>query len=124
MADFGTDLSAYPDLSWTLKSGLDNLAEAAVRCLSTSPGALFYAPEYRLDLKKFLNESITPEVLFEMETLASNALEADPRILSAEVRASQPERNQVQLDIALQTEAGPFALVLRVTQISVEVLRA
>mgnify|MGYP000327269352 CR=1 FL=1 len=124
MADFGTDLSAYPDLSWTLKSGLDNLAEAAVRCLSTPPGALFYAPGYRLDLKKFLNESITPEVLFEMETLASNALEADPRILSAEVRASQPERNLVQLDITLQTEAGPFALVLRVTQVSVEVLRA
>jgi phage baseplate assembly protein W len=124
MADFGTDLSAFPDLSWTLKSGLDNLAEAAVRCLTTAPGALFYAPEYRLDLRRFLNESVTAETLFEIETLASNALEADPRILEAQVTARQPERNLLELDIALDTAQGPFELVLRISQVSVEVLRA
>lgn len=124
MADFGTDLSALPDLSWTLKSGLDNLAEAAVRCLITPPGSLFYAPEYRFDLKQFLNREITPEALFELEVRAANALEADPRILAAEVRAHQPQRNQLELAIELQTEAGPFALVLRVSELSLEVLRA
>ncbi|MCL6529709.1 MAG: hypothetical protein K6T70_06270 [Meiothermus ruber] len=124
MADFGTDLSALPDLSWTLITGLDNLAEAAVRCLITPPGSLFYAPEYRFDLKQFLNREITPEALFELEVRAVNALEADPRILAAEVRARQPQRNQLDLEIELQTEAGPFALVVRVSDVSVEVLRA
>lgn len=124
MADFGTDLSVFPDLSWTLKSGLDNLAEAAARCLITAPGSLFYAPEYRLDLKQFLNREITPETLFEIEVLATNALETDPRILSAEVTASQPQWNQLDLDIVLQTEQGPFSLVVRISDLSVEVLRA
>ncbi|ADH63803.1 hypothetical protein Mesil_1928 [Allomeiothermus silvanus DSM 9946] len=124
MDDFGTDLSVFPDLSWTLKSGYDNLAEAAVRCLMTAPGALFYAPEYRLDLRRFLNEAITPEALLEVETLATNALEADPRIVSAEVRASCPGPGVLNLELLLTTERGPFALVLRIDQVTVEVLRA
>lgn len=125
MADFGTDLSALPDLSFDLKSGRDNLAEALARRLITPPGGLFYDPTYGLDLREYLNDAITDEVRYEIETLVAAECEKDERILAAEatlIDTGTPR--MLQLAIALETAEGPFRLILVVDAVSVEVLRA
>lgn len=125
MADFGTDLSALPDLSFGLKSGRDNLAEAIARRLITPLGGLFYDPSYGLDLRQYLNEAITDEVRYEIETLVAAECEKDERVLSAEATLIDTDLlRTLQLVIALETAEGPFRLILAVNAVSVEVLRA
>ncbi|AZF88274.1 hypothetical protein [Meiothermus phage MMP17] len=125
MADFGTDLSALPDLSFDLKSGRDNLAEALARRLITPPGGLFYDPTYGLNLREYLNDAITDEVRYEIETLVAAECEKDERILAAEATLMDTGMPRtVQLAIALETAEGPFRLILVVDAVSVEVLRA
>jgi phage baseplate assembly protein W len=125
MADFGIDLSALPDLSFGLKSGRENLAEAIARRLITPLGSLFYDPNYGLDLRQYLNEALTDEVRYEIETLAATECEKDERVLAAEVKlidTSTPRT--LQLAISLETAEGPFRLILAINAVTVEVLRA
>lgn len=125
MATLGTDLSAIPDLSWSLKSGLDNLAEAIARRFITPLGGLFYDPSYGLDLRQYLNEALTDEVRYEIETLVAAECEKDERILAAEATLMDTGMPRtVQLAISLETAEGPFRLILIVNAVNVEVLRA
>lgn len=126
MADFGTDLSALPDLSWTLKSGQVNLAEAIARRLITPPGGLFYDPTYGLDLRQYIGEALTDEVRYEIETLVAAECEKDERILSAvaTIIEAPPQLRSIQIELALETADGPYRLILSISNVTVEVLRA
>ena len=124
MADFGTDISSLPDLDFRLQSGHRNLAEAIARRLMTPRGGLFYDPTYGLDLRQYLNEAATEEVLYEIETLVAAECEKDPRILEATVKAGVTRPRTLTLNIELLTDSGPFKLVLAVNDVRVEVLYA
>lgn len=124
MADFGVDISALPDLDFRLKSGLPNLAEAIARRYITPRGALWYAPGYGLDLRRYLNEAMTPELLEEMRILVEQEAEKDPRVLLAEARVALEPGHRVRVALRLETDEGPFDLVLSVDRVSVEVLNA
>lgn len=122
--DLGTDLSALPDLSFSLKSGRANLVEALARRLMTPRGGLFYDLNYGFDLRAYLQEDINPQTVFELESLVAVELQKDQRVLAAEVTVSQPEHNALRLDALIQLADGPFRLILRATDVSVEVLYA
>lgn len=122
--DLGTDLSALPDLSFSLKSGRANLVEALARRLMTPRGGLFYDLNYGFDLRAYLQEDINPQTVFELESLVAVELQKDQRVLAAEVTVSQPEHNALRLDALIQLADGPFRLILRATDVSVEVLHA
>lgn len=122
--DLGTDLSALPDLSFSLKSGRANLVEALARRLMTPRGGLFYDLNYGFDLRAYLQEDINPQTVFELESLVAVELQKDQRVLAAEVTVSQPEHNALRLDALIQLADGPFRLILRATDGSVEVLYA
>ncbi len=122
--DLGTDLSALPDLSFSLKSGRANLVEALARRLMTPRGGLFYDLSYGFDLRAYLQEDINPQTVFELESLVAVELQKDQRVLAAEVAVSQPEHNALRLDALIQLADGPFRLILRATDVSVEVLYA
>lgn len=124
MADLGTDISSLPDLDFRIQSGYRNLAEAIARRLMTPRGGLFYDPTYGLDLRQYLNEAATDEVLYEIETLVAAECEKDPRILEAAVKASVTRPRTLTLNIELLTDSGPFKLVLAVNDVRVEVLYA
>lgn len=126
MADFGTDLSALPDLNFSIKSGNDNLAEAIARRLVTPRGGLFYDSSYGLDLRQYLNEALTDEVRYEIETLVAAECEKDERILSAMATLvdGSPQTREVQIAIELETSDAYFRLIVRISDLSVEVLRA
>ncbi|MCS7069103.1 MAG: hypothetical protein N2313_04600 [Meiothermus ruber] len=126
MADFGTDLSALPDLNFSVKSGTANLAEAVARRLITPRGRLFYDLSYGLDLRQYLNEALTDEVRYEIETLVAAECEKDERVLSASATLidAPPQARALQIAIDLETSDGPFRLIVEIDNIAVEVLRA
>jgi len=126
MADFGTDLSALPDLSWTIKGGKNNLAEAIARRLITPLGGLFYDPTYGLDLRQYIGETLTDEVHYEIETLVAAECEKDERILSAvaTIIEASPQLRSIQIELALETADEPYRLILSISDVKVEVLRA
>jgi len=125
MADFGTDITALPDLALNQTvSGFRNLAEALARRLVTPRGALWYAPTYGLDLRQYLNEAVTPELLEEMRILVEQECEKDPRVLFASATVEHRWPHEVVVRVRGETDEGPFELVARVDRVSVEVLNA
>jgi phage baseplate assembly protein W len=123
MSDFGRDFSALPDQAFSLQEGLPNLAEAIARRLMTPRGGLFYDPSYGLDVRQYLNEANTVAVRFELASLVEAECEKDPRVLAATVEVETLDTRSVRLRAALTTAEGPFPLVIRADELTVEVLR-
>ncbi len=124
MTDFGNDLSALPGLTFRQQSGLPNLGEAIARRLMTPRGGLFYDAAYGLDLRRYLNAVNNEATRFEIETLTAAQCELDERVYSADVTLLTLDLRSARLQIDLHTRTGPFRLVLAVSQLTVEVLRA
>lgn len=126
MSEFGTDISAVEDLGakFRLKSGKANYVEAIARRLSTPRGGLFYAPGYGYDVREFLNETDSSEARFSLEVNAAAECENDPRTLAAEAEVLEVSRSNFKLKLGLVTAEGPFVLILKVDQLTVEVLNA
>lgn len=122
MTDFGTDITE--ELTWRPVSGLENLARAIARRYITPRGALWYAPGYGLDLRRYLNEAMTPELLEEMRILVEQEAEKDPRVRFAEASVAPEPDHRVRVALRLETDQGPFDLILSVDRVSVEVLNA
>lgn len=122
MDDFGTDLSLDPDLSFDFVSGYDNLLEALMRRLTTPEGSLFYDADYGLDIREWLNEAVTDEVIEELRQAIVEQLESDSRVLTAEVAVKQQESRYLLIGAIVETTNGPFELVLAADQVKVEVL--
>jgi len=124
MADFGTDLTALPELRFQLKDGLANLGEALARRLLTPRGGLFYDLTYGLDLRRYLNEVLDEATEYEMRVLVEQELEKDPRVYRATVEAVAKDLKRIYLNALVETAQGPFRLTVAVSDVSVEVLRA
>jgi phage baseplate assembly protein W len=124
MTDFGTDLTALPELRFRLEEGLANLGEALVRRLITPRGGLFYDPTYGWDLRRYINEVLDEATEYEMKVLVEQELEKDPRVYRATVESVAKDLRRIHLDVLVETAAGPFRLTLTVSDVSVEVLRA
>jgi phage baseplate assembly protein W len=114
-----------PDLGdrFVLKSGNANLAEAIARRLMTPRGGLFYDQTYGIDLRAFLNEAITDARLRQIESEAAAEATKDPRVEGATATAALVN-DRLTLSLELETGAGPFPLVLAVSDLTVEILRA
>ncbi|WP_337869853.1 hypothetical protein [Meiothermus sp.] len=121
MVDLGTD---YSLIERRRKSGLDNLIGAIIRQLQTPLGGLFYDPGYGFDVRETVQAPWNAQTKYELETFVQAAVERDPRVLEAEVEAEQRDLERIHITIRGQTAVGPFALVIAVTGLSVEVLRA
>jgi hypothetical protein len=125
MPDFGTDLSALPDLdpTFTTRSGSSVLAEAVARRLQTPRGGLFYAPEYGLDVREALNEAWDPRALERWRAAIERECEADERVERASASlAFDPRQQTLRLSIQIDAAHGQFQLVLAITALSVDLL--
>jgi phage baseplate assembly protein W len=121
MVDLGID---YSLIERRRKSGLENLLGALVRRLQTPRGGLFYDPAYGFDLREMVQAPWNAQTQYELETFVQAAVEQDPRVAEVEVEAEQMDLNRVRVSVRGLTAQGPFALVLAVSGVSVEVLRA
>lgn len=120
----GRDIGAYPDLDWRVREGVENLREGLLRRLTTPRGSLWYAPNYGLDLRVYLNETITPETLEEIRILVEQECEKDPRVLLASAQVGIAPGHQLVVKVVAETDDAPVELVVSVDRLNVEVLNA
>ncbi len=125
--DYGTDVSALPDLdpSFAPRTGRAMVGEAVARRYSTPRGSLPSDSDYGLDLREFVHEQLTTATATRLKASIEAEAEKDERVLSASAVTTFVEStNTLTVEITLQLADGPFKLVLTVTAVSVEVLRA
>lgn len=123
--DFGTDVSTFPDLDFIPISGQAAVGEAVARRLMTPRGSLPFLPNYGTDIRNRLNDTITPEQLASLRSSIEAEAEKDERVERAEATVTYLDASHTLLiALKLTTGTGPFDLVLRVSQLSVELLAA
>jgi phage baseplate assembly protein W len=121
----GSDVLVFPGLdeTFTLVSDSRVLTEALARRLCTPRGTLPFHPDYGLDLRQYLNQSMTADALYRLKTAAERECEQDERVGSADaVVTYTPSSSSLKVSLTINTAAGPFRLVLSVTQVSVDLL--
>ncbi|GGR00336.1 hypothetical protein [Deinococcus ruber] len=106
---FGTDFQA--PLTGALLSGPALLARDLGRLLRTRRGALFYDPDYGSYLPEYLGEGFLDGGA-EAAAICELDLEEDPRVLSATVTVTAADLRSITLRADLETQAGPFALIV------------
>lgn len=124
MDGFGIDISATPDLNFNYKSGLANLRERLLRRLTTPRGSLHYDPDYGMDIRLLLNESLSPEVQYEYAVLIAVELEKDEAVFDATVDFFVVDQVTLRIKSAVQTTDGIVNFILDLDQVNYEVLRA
>lgn len=124
---YGSDISAVSDInpSMVLRSGPQVLADAIGRRLITPRGGLFYDPDYGLDVRAWLNESITESSGVELGSAIAAECEKDERIESARATVDfNLLEGRIRIAVELTTAEGPYRLVLSVSDVSVDILEA
>ncbi|MDX2122963.1 MAG: hypothetical protein SF070_18125 [Gemmatimonadota bacterium] len=121
MPDFGTDFNFAKGRR---VQGFDCLRDDLFWRFQTPLGGLFYAPEYGVDIREYVQGAWDADLKFELETVAKDQAERDPRVLQAAAEASQVSLERLRLRLDLQTADGPFALVLEASNLEVSVLYA
>jgi phage baseplate assembly protein W len=125
--DLGTDLAILPDLGkrWNLVSGQANVAQWCVLCLSSDLGSLAYDPAWGFNLLRQLNGTFSRTALSQLQSNVVAALMRNDRIQSCQAQiVPNAGDNSIVATIILETADGPFQLVLRVSQLSVDILNA
>lgn len=125
--DFGTDVDCVDDLdpAFGLVSGTKAVAQALLRRLSTPRGGLFYDPTYGYDLTAFCNADLTDAELFAIGAAIEGECARDERVSRARAAVSFDAAAQtLRIAIDVTSAQGPFALVLAVSAVSVELLEA
>lgn len=122
-ADFGTELSCVRDIdqNGSVVTGPRVVAEALARRLSTPRGRVIDDPNFGFDLTQFINDDTTKSGLVAMQSGASAECLKDERVLQAVTTASLLN-GVLTVRVNFTTAAGPFSLVLAVSQTSVAVL--
>lgn len=105
-------------------SGLRNLIEALSRRLSTAKGSLFYDPEYGEDLRLYLNQEMTADVLDAIKVAIEQQLERDERVQEARCKVVfNSQAFSLKINITVTPFIGKtFTLVLSVDKLSVQLL--
>ncbi len=125
MTDFGSDVSTFPDLdpSFSTLTGPRVVAEAIARRLSTPRGSLPFYPDYGIDIRSWVNETITRGKLAQFRRDLEAECVKDERVLTADASlAFNVKTNDMQIAITITTADGPFSLVLGVTAVTVALL--
>lgn len=115
----GVDLAA--DMRET--SGRELLIQALVRRLITPRRTLVDDPDYGTDLTRWLNDDIDTALVGQIADEAKNELAKDERVKSASATATYVD-GLLTLEIRVVDAAGPFRLVLGISDVTVTVLEA
>lgn len=125
--DFGSDVSTFPGLDpdFILRTGPQVLAEVLARIYMTPQGSDTWHPEWGRDLRRYLNEDMTPERLAQLQAEAEEGAELDERVLEASAVATFNEHTStVSLSVRVITASGPFVFTFSLDESAVAVLSA
>jgi len=127
--NFGTDTSCTDSLrTGRLVSGPRLVAEACYRRLITPRGSLFGGDDeanYGLDLADLIGSVSTKAQVAALPGQIQTELLKDERITSASATVTASKSGPsvtYQISISAQTDAGPFSLVLSVSDVTVSLL--
>ena len=122
--DYGTDVSWFPDVTpnLSLTSGNRTLAEALYRRLSTPRGWFAWDPDYGLDVRGLVNETLNPNNVSAWQRQIAAECEKDERVLTASVVITQTSQTTVSISIAIEGANGPLTLVLGVSNVGLAML--
>lgn len=127
MTDFGRDVSTFtngdldPAFRWI--SGRRVVAERVARRLYTDVDLLEYAPDGCLDIRAFLSGGVDNATLLRLASRITAIAERDESVATADATVSWNDATQaLKVRIALETEEGPFSLVLAITAVTLELL--
>ncbi len=123
--NFGFDLWAQDDIDPTGRtvSGRLIVAQAIYRRLTTRRGGLLSDPNYGYDLEDLLNADVSPADIAAAQAAISAECLKDERVTGCTVTLSFM-LDVLTVGIALDVGDGPFPLVLAVSQVGVQLLRA
>lgn len=121
--DFGTDfvIGIVPGRI----SGIQNLIKKIQQRLITPTGALYWDPAYGLDVRQYLNAAFTSAKLQEVQSAVKRQCELDERVLFAQVTVEAATALIMNITIQITPSEGPtFTFVLKVSQLTIELLSA
>lgn len=121
--DFGVDVSTFPrpDTTFSTIKGYRVLAEALARRLLTPRGFLTFHPDYGMDVRQFINESITDTTLGRIKAQVAYELQQDERVDDADAVVSYiPATGQLLITCQVSTSQGPFSFVLALSAVTVD----
>lgn len=127
--NFGTDTTCLTSIqTGRLSSGVQLVAEAAYRRLSTSRGTLFGGDEeanYGFNLEDLIGTLTTPSAAAAVPGQIEAELLKDERINAVQATCVQQTNGPAVawlITVTAQTDAGPFKLVLSINDVTVELL--
>ena len=123
MTDLGRDVSCLPDGLRTgrIVSGRRLVAESIARKLSTRPGECPGSPLWGFYLPGRVGAVESKSELAALQGRVRSAIMEDERIDAANVAVTRIE-DGFDVRVDARTSDGPFKLVLKVSDVSVEVL--
>lgn len=124
MADLGTDFACIKDFSpdLALATGRACLAQAIARRLITPRGGLIDDPNYGYDLTQFVNDDLDVPDLARIEANTVAECNKDERVSSTTVKLTLAASGLLIVTVSLEDSAGPFSLVLSVTDVTIQIL--
>lgn len=130
VTDFGTDVSVGDDLTrvWNLASGMDNLALAVYRRITTPEGALDEIdgddePYECIDIRAYVNARLSEVKLAQLRGRLAAVIENEERITSVTPEvAFDFASDTLTIKIDGETDDGPFELVFAASGATVDLL--
>lgn len=123
----GADIECLTTIGprFKLVSGTRNVSLAIARRLRTPNGSLFYDRDYGFDLRQFCNADITADTMNAIRTGVEAEALKDERVQEARATITWvPDSETIRLELRGTTRLGPFRLVMGISAVSVETLRA
>jgi hypothetical protein len=101
------------------------VAEAVARRLITSRGGLLDDPNYGFDITGFINDDMSQLDIANLKGSIKSECEKDERVNRADVTMVVPPNGTgaYLITIFLETNDGPFSLVLSVSSVTIDILK-
>ncbi|MES2339295.1 MAG: hypothetical protein V4537_14470 [Pseudomonadota bacterium] len=122
----GTDVRMVDDVDpvWGLASGFACLAQDLLHRLTVDRGGLFYDDNYGFNVINLLNGGFTPADLAAAEQSIASECRKDERVRTCRAKVTLNQAtSSLRIDISIDTDAGPFTMVMAVSAVTVEILR-
>lgn len=117
---YGWDLSCVTDLdpSATEVGGNVILGQSCARRLITARGTLVDDANYGFDIRQFIDNDLTTSQIGRLQSEIEQELLKDDRVSSITSVAVFQASGIMTVTVLIEAAAGPFALVLTVTQLA------
>lgn len=123
--NLGVDIACFPDLDPELRliNGRAVLAQDLLHRFETPAGGLWYEPSYGYDLRALLLRAIDEADARKIEAAIAAQARLDERVFDIDVTVLfNRAMHTLKVTMGVETEEGPFELVLGIDAVSATIL--